>query len=272
MDIVALRTVKAEQPLKPMKKLIKEKAAQPVQAGLFDTHPGEVSTSNGQPMPVVPAPSATVDEQQDGMEEQRQIEASIRHEVLRTLADRAARFLQVRGMVRVHDSPFAASAAECAAQFCEGHYFGCIALTQDVLEAIVRHICQVQRKKQPHQAGSFEKNLAALHKKRLISDVWKTQLDQMWADRHTFLSLRPSEEAQQQQLEATARHMLTLLNELEQAFFGFAVRDGMVLPDHPEYWSIKEVGIPSGAPENGVHTATENGRTLKVTSQSFEAK
>jgi len=31
-----------------------------------------------------------------------------------------------------------------------------------------------------------------------------------------------------------------LLNDLEQEFFGFTVREGMVIPDHPEYWSIKD--------------------------------
>jgi hypothetical protein len=176
-----------------------------------------------------------VDEKQDGVDEQRRIETSIRNEVLRTLSDRAARFLQVRGMVLVPDAPFAAPSAECAAQFRDGHYFGCIALTQTVLEAVVRHIWQVQLEKKPNQEGSFEKKLDALHKKKLISDAWKTKLDQMWADRHTFLSLCPSEESDRQKLEDMASHTLKLLNELEHKFFGFAVRDEIVLPDHSEY-------------------------------------
>ena len=191
-------------------------------------------------MPVVTVTSTTVDEQQEGVDEQRQIEASLRDEVLRTLSDRAARFLQVRGMVLVPDAPFAAPSAECAAQFRDGHYFGCIALTQAVLEAVVRHMWQVTLKKKPHQEGSFEKNLDALHKKQLISDAWKTKLDQMWTARHTFLSLRPSEESDRQKLEDMAHHTLQLLNELAHAFFGFAVRDGMIFPDHPEYWSIQD--------------------------------
>jgi hypothetical protein len=63
----------------------------------------------------------------------------------------------------------------------------------------------------------------------------------MWADRHSFHHLRPSIEADQQKLETIARNALLLLNELEREFFGFKLRDGMVVPDHPEYWSIKEV-------------------------------
>jgi hypothetical protein len=195
-------------------------------------------------MPVVPVTSTTVDEQQEGVDEQRQIEASLRDEVLRTLSDRAARFLQVRGMVRVPDAPFAAPSAECAAQFRDGQYFGCIALTQAVLEAVVRHMWhhmwQMQLKKKPNQEGSFETNLDALHKKQRISEAWKTKLDQMWTNRHTFLSLRPSEESDRQKLEDMARHTLQLLNALAHEFFGFAVRDGIVVPDHPENGAIKD--------------------------------
>jgi hypothetical protein len=62
----------------------------------------------------------------------------------------------------------------------------------------------------------------------------------MWSDRHSFHHLRPSVESDQQKLEATARNTLKLLNDLEQEFFGFTLREGMVVPDHPEYWSIKE--------------------------------
>jgi hypothetical protein len=109
-----------------------------------------------------------------------------------------------------------------------------------VLEAVVHHIWQVQLKKKPNQEGNFEKNLNALHKKKLISDAWKTKLDQMWADRHRFLSLRPSEESNRQKLADMASRTLKLLNELGHEFFGFAVRDGIVLPDHPEYWSTQD--------------------------------
>jgi hypothetical protein len=98
-------------------------------------------------------------------------------------------------------------------------------------------------KKKPNQEGSFEKNLEALYKKMFISDEWKTKLDQMWADRHSF-HLRPSVESDQQKLEATARNTLKLLDDLEQEFFGSTLREGMVVPDHPECWSIKEGESP----------------------------
>ncbi|MFY8059189.1 MAG: hypothetical protein ACOVRM_15695, partial [Planctomycetaceae bacterium] len=94
---------------------------------------------------------------------------------------------------------------ECAEQFRDGHYFGCVALTQAVLEAVIRHVWQVKLKKKPTQGGSFDKNLEALHKKKIVSDEWKTKLDEMWADRHSFHHLRPSVEADHLKLEALQR-------------------------------------------------------------------
>jgi hypothetical protein len=196
--------------------------------------------NNGKHDPVPVVPPSTESELNDPLAERRRIEDSIKSEVLRTLSDRADRFIQVRGTILVPDGPFAAPSVECAEQFRDGHYFGCIALTQAVLEAVIRHVWQVKLKRKPNQEGSFDKSLEALHKKKFISDEWKTKLDQMWIDRHTFHHLRPSVESDQQKLEATARNTLKLLNDLEKEFFGFTVREGMVVPDHPEYWSIKE--------------------------------
>lgn len=240
MDMVAIRKVKVEPPPKPGKKPKKEKKQ--VHGSLFDLEGEDAAPSNGKPhSETVVTPAATTEQEQpDPLAERRRIEDSIKNEVLRTLSDRADRFMQVRGTILVPDGPFAAPSVECAEQFRDGHYFGCIALTQAVLEAVIRHVWQVKFKKKPNQEGSFDKNLEALHKKKFISDEWKTKLDQMWSDRHSFHHLRPSVESDQQKLEETARNTLTLLNDLEKEFFGFTLREGMIVPDHPEYWSIKE--------------------------------
>lgn len=242
MDMVALRKGKVEPTPKPSKKPKKSKASKTDHASLFDMQTDDSVRNNGKhdPAPIVPLSTTQKSEQRAPLAERRRIEDFIKDEVLRTLSDRADRFLQVRRGVLVPDGPFAAPSVECAEQFRDGHYFGCIALTQAVVEAVVRHIWQVKFKKKPNQEGSFSKNLEALYKKKFISDEWKTTLDQMWAERHSFHHLRPSIESDQQKLEVTARNTLKLLNDLEQEFFGFTLREGMVVPDHPEYWSIKE--------------------------------
>lgn len=238
MDMVALRKVKVAPPPKPTKKPKKEKAAHTDHGSLFDVQAEECVLNNGKHDPIPVVPSNMERNQPDPLAERRRIEDCIKNEVLRTLSDRADRFLQVRGTILVPDGPFAAPSIECAEQFRDGHYFGCIALTQAVLEAVIRHVWRVKLKRKPNQEGTFDKNLEALHKKKFISDEWKVKLDQIWSDRHSFHQLRPSVESDQQRLEATARTTLKLLNDLEQAFFGFTLREGMVVPEHPEYWSI----------------------------------
>ncbi len=244
MDMVALRKLRVEPPPKPERKRqpSKNKSTKQTQPTLFDTQPKDVASGD-----VPPSPAATIQATgtaqevcQPGLDEQRQIEESIQSEVLRTLSERATRYLEVRGMFLVPHGPFAAPSAECVEQFRDGHYFGCIALTQAVMEAIVRYVWQVKLKKKPNQEGSFEKNLEALHKKKFVTDDWKDKLDQMWADRHTFHHLRPAVLTEQRKLEDLARNALKLLDQLEREFFGFTLRDGTVVPDHPEYWSIKK--------------------------------
>ena len=78
------------------------------------------------------------------------------------------------------NGPFAAPSAECVKQ-----------LTQAVLEAVIRHVWQIKFKKKANQEGSFDKNVETLHKRKVVSDEWKTKLDEMWAERNLFHHLRP---------------------------------------------------------------------------------
>jgi hypothetical protein len=244
MDMVALRKVREEKPpkaaMKPKKP--RSKVADPVQVSLFDHECEEPVSDNGQlhSRPIVSAAIPTVEEQGNRVDEQRRVEDSITKEVQESLSERATRFLQVRGMAIVPDGPFAAPSAECAKQFRDGHYYGCIALTQAVMEAIVRLVWRVKLCKKKSQEGDFEKNLEALHKKGFVTDEWATRLEIMWSDRHTFHHLRQSVESERRKLEETARNNLNLLNELEKQFFGYRVMDGIVVPNHPEYWSLEE--------------------------------
>lgn len=109
----------------------------------------------------------------------------------------------------------------------------------------MRHIWQAKLKKKQYQEGNFEKNLEALYKKEFISDEWKTKLNEMRANRHSFLHLRPSVQADHLKFEVTVRDTLKLLNDLEQEFFGFNVQEGVIVPDHPEFWPVMKTSEPS---------------------------
>jgi hypothetical protein len=223
MDMIALRKIKVEQLAKPSAKQEmpkKTEAAETIQPTFFDEGPERIGIRSTDKIVAVPVISVTgVDEKQNDADQHRRIEDAIKNEVLRTLSDRAARFLQVRTIKLVPDTPFAAPSAECAEAFRDGHYFGCIALTQALLEAIVQQIYQLKITEGANHDGSFQEHLNALHQRKFISRARKTKLEQMWADRHSFHKLRPSIASDQEELEQRARKSLKLLQKLQEEFF-----------------------------------------------------
>ena len=116
MDMVALRKVKLEPSPKPAKKPKKQKSPKPVHSSLFDMEAEDTASNNGKvdTVPVVQLMIPPVETKPNDQDERRRIEDSIKNEVLRTMSDRATRFLQVRGNVLVPESPFAAPTVECA--------------------------------------------------------------------------------------------------------------------------------------------------------------
>lgn len=121
---------------------------------------------------------------------------------------------------KAQDSPFAAPSIECVKQFRDGQYYGCIALSQNILEAMIRHIWQAKLNKKPNQEGSFIKNIEALNKAKHITDGWKATLSHQWAERNSYYHLRPTTENEQLKLVEAARNRLNMLKEIQKEFFG----------------------------------------------------
>jgi hypothetical protein len=217
MDMVALRPVKIEPP-KPRPKgntFKEEKPRNPVQRSLFEIQSENIAFGNGQLDDRNTIPH--VNDNQVSIAEQDKIEEAIKTEVLETLSERATRLLQVRETLLVPDNPFAAPSAECVKQFRDGHYLGCIALTQVVLEALIEHIWRLKLKIKPNQKCTFDKAVSGLCKKKLITAESKMKLAEMWANRHLLHVLGPSVDSQR--LAEVARTNVSLLGDLEHAFF-----------------------------------------------------
>jgi hypothetical protein len=141
---------------------------------------------------------------------------------------------------RALDNPLAAPAQECAKQFQDGYYYGCIALSYAIVEAIVQHVWQVKLNKKKSQKSDFKKNVEALYKKGFLCDELKTSLDQSWVHRYSFHHLKPAAERGDNKLETLAQNNLQLLSELEQLFFSSSVNDGVLIPRHPGLGSTLE--------------------------------
>jgi hypothetical protein len=69
-------------------------------------------------------------------------EDGIKQEFEQTLASRVERYLKVKPHGIIPLTEFAPVSAECALLFRDAHFYGAIALSQAVAEAIVKFLCQ----------------------------------------------------------------------------------------------------------------------------------
>lgn len=167
--------------------------------------------------------------------QKKQVEDSIRQEFEGTLADRVARYLEVKPHQIVPYTHFAVVSAECSFLFRDGHFYGCIALTQAVAEALVRFLC---KKNSFGPAKDFEKNVEKLSVRKFISNKVKESLLTIWQRRDDYHHLNPNVATDRKTLEELAREKTRLLVEVESEIFRFRLVDGKINPENPKYWDI----------------------------------
>jgi len=170
---------------------------------------------------------------------QKLAEDAIQQEDEQTLQFRAQRFLKVKPHGIVPYTPFAPVSAECISLFRDGHFYGCIALTQSVAEAIARFLCEKNSWK-PDK--TFEKNIKKLHKRMFISEHTKINFLKIWEKRDDYHHLNPNIETDRIELEKMAFEKILLLNKIESEIFKFSISDGKLIPDNKKYWDIKQDG------------------------------
>ena len=175
------------------------------------------------------------DKARDELIQRKQVEDSIRQEFEGTLADRVARYLEVKPHQTVPYTHFSTISAECSFLFRDGHYYGCIALTQAVAEALVRFLCTKNSFK---PVKRFEKNVEKLSTRTFISDKVKVSLLKIWERRDDYHHLNTSIENDRQTQEEMAREKTRLLVDIEREVFRFTWVDGKLNPENQRYWNM----------------------------------
>jgi len=165
--------------------------------------------------------------------QRKQIEDSIRQNMEQTLQDRVTRYLQVRQHWIMPGTHFAAPSAECTLLFRDGHFYGCIALTQAVAEALVKFLCEKNRWKPDNK---FENNVNKLFKRKFISPELKDALEKIWDNRDDYHHLNKNIAKDRYELENIAREKIRLLSEVEREVFACDVIDGKIRPRKTKYW------------------------------------
>lgn len=171
--------------------------------------------------------------------QQRLTEDSLRQSFEQTLSERAQRYLKIKPHDIIPFTPFAPPSSECGLLFRDGHFYGCIALTQAVAEAITRFLCTKNCWK---PAKVFETNINKLLKRGFISKDIKNKLLNLWQNRDDYHHLNPEIERNLKELEKIAFEKILCLKEIEADIFAFSINDGKLIPKYPKYWTINQDG------------------------------
>jgi hypothetical protein len=176
----------------------------------------------------------------DDLIQQRLTEDSLRQLFEQTLSERAQRYLKIKPHGVIPFTPFAPPSSECGLLFRDGHFYGCIALTQAVAEALTRFLCTKNGWK---PAKIFETNIDKLHKRGFILHDIKKKFLNLWQNRDDYHHLNPEIETNLKELEKIAFEKILYLKEIEAEMFAFSINDGKLIPKYPKYWSIGQDGI-----------------------------
>lgn len=143
------------------------------------------------------------------------------------------------------DMPFADSLAECVALVREGRFYAGLVLAQAIVEAAVLLVWRVKVRRRKNQSADFAKALEALQVHSLINGTSKATAEGLWAERDALLLRKSREDSDSQLLEEAARSCLALADGIAGHFFSYTERDGAVIPDHSEYWSVIDEARPT---------------------------
>ena len=176
-----------------------------------------------------------VEEKMVRLLEQRQIEESLEQEYKGTLKERVKRYLKVKPHPIIAGTHFAPVSAEIPLLFRDGHYYGCIALTQAVAEALVRFMCERNRF---NPDKDFKKNAEKLYTRKFIKEDLRKALLKVWENRDDYHHLNPNIEKDRKKLEELALEKVRILKEIEKEIFDFTIIGGSRKPTNPKYWDI----------------------------------
>jgi hypothetical protein len=164
---------------------------------------------------------------------------ALRQEFDGTLAARVERYLQASHHRIVPDTSFASASAECIKLFRDGHFYGCISLSQAVGEALIRHMCQSNSWR---PANNFEENVRTLRQRAFIDDAFSDLCTRLWQQRRDYHHLNPTVATDLSELETTALEKISVLANLQAWTFEYTIHDGKLRPARPQYWRQLDPG------------------------------
>lgn len=168
--------------------------------------------------------------------EKKMIEDSLRQECESSIKDRVKRYMQAKPHSIVAATHFASVSAESTLLYRDGHYYGCIALTQAVAEALVRFMCERNSFKPKKE---FEKNLEKLETRGFITSEMKTSFLKIWENRDDYHHLNVQIKTNKHELERIALEKIRILTNIEKKVFDYTIENGIAIKQkNMKYWDV----------------------------------
>lgn len=181
------------------------------------------------------------EQEQEEIIQKRAIEFALKDDFERSLQERVSRSLEMRSQRAIFMTPpthFAQPAIECFKLYRDSHFYGCISLTQAVVEALARFICERDGYK---TSSSFPDNVSRMKyldkkTKQMFMEVWGSP-----KERNDFHHLNPDVERDRKKLGRISKRNITLLSKIENEVFAHKIRDGAFDSfKYPKYWDVNK--------------------------------
>lgn len=163
----------------------------------------------------------------------RQLEEGLKEDCQQSLKERIERYVSVERLPMTPYTHFAPVSAECLLLYRDGYFFACICLCQSVAEALSKFLCQ---KSKIRNKGVHETRVNRLVREHAISPDTKDSFDKIHSNRDDFHHFSPQVPSDRKILGRIAYEALTELSKIERQVFAFSIKEGKLVPKHPEFW------------------------------------
>ena len=158
-----------------------------------------------------------------------------------TLSTRVDRYLKIN----VHDIIpyhfFSNASSECKQMYVDGHYYGCISLSQAVAEGLSKFIIEI---KKIRASKDFKTRIDRLTKANMISnDSANAFIKIIGDDRNNYHHLNKEIKTDYTELQKRAEECLEGLYVIESEIFAYKMINGKLQPNNLIYWPNIDSGL-----------------------------
>jgi len=154
---------------------------------------------------------------------------------------RLVRVLRVRVHKFIPHAWFNGASVECGNLFRDGHFYGCICLSQSVAEGLAKFVLEAHGDKKSARGKRLIDKLKKLKARARNEQVMSRRCLEAFeriagSDRNDFHHLNETVITDRGKLEKRAEECVMALYDIESELFGYDISDGRLVPHDPKYW------------------------------------